>query len=202
MRRREFITLLGGAAATWPVVAPALAGKRLEFLREVMPGLRRVAVMANVDAPGAVRDMSEVPPAARRLGLEVTTHEIRQSADIGPAFETLKGNTDALYVVSDPLVTTNRLRINTLALGARLPTMHGIREHAEAAGFMSYGTNFADLFRRAGDIVDKILRGTLPGAIPVEQPTKFDLVINLITAKALGLVVPLALLNRADEVIE
>src|SRR3954451_18562703 len=107
--------------------------------------------------------------------------------DTAPAFEALKGRAEALCVIADPLVTTNRLRINTLALGARLPTMHGFRELAEAAELMSYGANFLDLYRRTGDHVDKILRGMKPADIPVEQPTKFDLVINLTTAKALGL---------------
>ena len=128
--------------------------------------------------------------------------EIRRAEDIAPAFEALKGRAEALYVVADPLVTTNRIRINTLALGARLPTMYGFREYVEAGGLMSYGPNFPDLFRRAADYVDKILRGAKPADIPVEQPTKFDLVINLKTAKALGLDVPPTLLARADEVIE
>ena len=138
----------------------------------------------------------------RTLGLEVITSEIRRAEDIAPAFEALKGRAEALYVVADPLVNTNRIRINTLALGARLPTMYGTREYVEAGGLMSYGPNFPDLFRRAADYVDKILRGAKPADIPVEQPTKFDLVINLTTAKALGLTVPPTLLARADEVIE
>ena len=179
-----------------------LAGKRLELLREVVPGLRRLAIMANVGNPIGVLEMGEVQAAARTLGLEVVTLEIRRAEDIAPAFEALKGRADALYVVTDPLVNTNRIRINTLALGARLPTMHGIREYVEAGGLMSYGPNFPDLFRRAADYVDKILRGAKPADIPVEQPTKFDLVINLTTAKALGLDVPPTLLARADEVIE
>ena len=128
--------------------------------------------------------------------------EIRRAEDIAPAFEALKGRADALYVVADPLMNTNRVRINTLALGARLPTMHGIREYVEAGGLMSYGPNYPDLFRRAGDYVDKILRGAKPADLPVEQPTKFELVINLKTAKALGLDIPPTLLARADEVIE
>ena len=130
------------------------------------------------------------------------TLEIRRAEDIAPAFETLKGRAEALYVCSDPLVFTNRIRINTLALAARLPTMHGLREQVEAGALMSYGANFPDLFRRAADYVDKILRGAKPSDLPVEQPTKFDLVINLTTAKALGLTMPPALLARADEVIE
>jgi len=184
------------------VQQPDLAGKRLEILREAVPGLRRLAIMGNAGAAGGLAEMSETEDAARKLNLEVRRFEFRRSEDIVALFDTLEGNADAIYVASDPLVTTNRLRINVLALGARLPTMHSVREHATDAGFISYGTNFPDLFRRAGDLVDKVLRGAKPGDIPVEQPTKFDLVINLITAKALGLTVPPTLLARADEVIE
>ena len=179
-----------------------LASKRLELLREAVLGLRRLAVMANIDAPGAVLEMGEVQAAARALGIEVVTVEIQRTEDIAPAIESLKGRADALYVCSDPLFVTNLPRINTMALGGRLPTMHGFREYVEAGGLMSYGANFSDLFRRAADFVDKILRGAKPGDIPVEQPTKFDLVVNLITARALGLTVPATLLARADEVIE
>jgi ABC-type uncharacterized transport system substrate-binding protein len=179
-----------------------LAGKRLELLREVVPGLRRLAILANVGAPFAVLEVAEAHAAAVTLGLEVAPLEIRRAEDIASAFETIKGRADALYVVGDALVFTNRLRINTFALAARLPTMHVDRALVEAAGLMSYGPNFSDFFRRAADYVDKILRGAKPGDIPVEQPTKFDLVVNLITAKALGLDVPPTLLARADEVIE
>ena len=179
-----------------------LAGKRLELLRDVVPNLRRVAIMANAGNVGSVLEIREVQEAARSLGLEVMTLEIRQAQDIAPAFEALKSRADALYVVGDPLVTTNRIRINTIALAARLPTMHAFREYAQAGGLMSYGANFPDLFRRAGDYVDRILRGAKPADLPVEQPTKFDLVINLTTAKALGLKIPEAFLLRADEVIE
>jgi putative ABC transport system substrate-binding protein len=179
-----------------------LAGKRVELLREVVPGLGRLATMANIGNPLAVLEMREVHAAARALGLEVATSEIRRAEDIAPAFDALKGRADALYVVADPLVTSNRIRINTLALGARLPTMHGQNDNVEAGGLMSYGANFPDLYRRAADYVDKILRGTKPADIPVEQPTKFDLAINLTTAKALGLKIPESFLLRADEVIE
>jgi putative ABC transport system substrate-binding protein len=178
------------------------AGKRLELLREVVPGLGRLAILANVGNPKSVLEMGEVQTAARTLGLEVITLEIRRGADIVPAFEALKGRAEALYVVLDPLVNTHRIRINTLAMAARLPTVHGSREGVEAGGLMSYGTNFLDVFRLAADYVDKILRGAKPGDIPVEQPTKFDLVINLTTAKALGLTIPESFLLRADEVIE
>jgi putative ABC transport system substrate-binding protein len=179
-----------------------LAGKRLELLREVVPSLRRLAILANAGSPIGVLEMREAQAAARTLGLEVVTSEIRRVEDIAPAFETLKDRAEALYVASDPLVTTNRIRINTLALGARLPTMHGQGDNVEAGGLMSYGANYPDLHRRAADYVDKILRGAKPGDIPVEQPTKFDLVINLTTAKVLGLTVPPSLLTTADEVIE
>jgi len=179
-----------------------LAGKRLELLREMVPSLRRLAIMANAGYPASVLEMAEVQATARTLGLDVVTLEIRRAEDIAPAFEALKGRAEALYVCAESLVTTNRVRINTLALAARLPTMHSIREYVEAGGLMSYGPNFPDLWRRAGDLVDKILRGAKPADIPVEQPTKFDLIINLTTAKALGLDVPPTLLARADEVIE
>jgi putative ABC transport system substrate-binding protein len=181
---------------------PDLAGKRLELLREIVPSLRRLAIMANVDSPSAVSEMGEVQKAAGALGLEVVALEIRRAAEIVPAFDTLKDRADALYVCTDPLVVAERVRISTLAQFVRLPTIHSAREHVEAGSLMSYGTNVSDLFRRAGDYVDKILRGTKPGDIPVEQPTKFDLVINLTTAKALGLTIPPSVLARSDEVIE
>jgi ABC-type uncharacterized transport system substrate-binding protein len=192
----------GGNATGLSVQQIDLAAKRLELLREVVPGLRRLAILANVGGPAVVLDMREVQATARTLGLEVITSEIQRGEDIVPAFEALNGRADALYVCIDPLVGTHRIRINTLALAARLPTSHGSREYVEAGGLMSYGANFPDLFRRAADFVDKILRGTKPGDIPVEQPTKFDLVINLTTAKVLGLKVPDKLLVAADEVIE
>jgi putative tryptophan/tyrosine transport system substrate-binding protein len=178
------------------------AAKRLELLRELVPGLRRLAILANVDNPGAVLDTREAQAAASAVGLEVTTFEIRRAEEIAPLFEAFKGPTDALYVVADPLMNTNRIRISTSALGARLPTMHGVRDYVEAGGLMSYGSNIVDQYRRAADYVDKILRGAKPGELPVEQPTKFDLVINLTTAKAIGLTLPPSILLRADEVIE
>src|SRR5262245_999969 len=179
-----------------------LAGKRLELLREIVPSLRRLAIIANAGYPAAVLEMAEVQATARTLGLEVATLEIRQAKDIAPAFEALKSRADALYVCTDALANTNRIRINIAAVGQRLPTMHGSRDYVEAGGLMSYGPNFPDLFRRAGDLVDKILRGAKPADLPVEQPTKFDLVVNLTTAKALGIDVPASLFARADEVIE
>jgi putative ABC transport system substrate-binding protein len=192
----------GGNVTGLSIQQTDVAAKRLELLREFVPGLRRLAILANVDGPAVLLDMREVQTTARPLGLEVVTSEIQRGEDIAPAFEALKGRTDALYVCIDPLVNSHRIRINTLALAARLPTMHGSREYVEAGGLMSYGPNRPDLWRRSADIVDKILRGAKPADLPVEQPTKFDLVINLTTAKALGLDIPAAVLARADEVIE
>jgi putative tryptophan/tyrosine transport system substrate-binding protein len=177
-------------------------GKRVGLLREVLPDLRRLAIMGNVGNPGSVLEMGEAQATVHTLGLEVTKSEIRRAEDIAPAFEALRERADALYLCPDPLMNTNRTRINILAVGARLPTMHGVREYVETGGLMSYGRNLSDQFRRAADYVDKILRGAKPADIPVEQPTKFDLIINLTTAKALGLEIPPALLARADEVIE
>jgi ABC-type uncharacterized transport system substrate-binding protein len=177
-------------------------GKKLEFLREVVPDLRRLAIVANVSNPASVLEMGEAQATARTLGLEVTTSEIRRAEDIAPALEALKDRADALYICPDPIMSTNRTRINILAVGVRLPTMHGVREYVEAGGLMSYGANMPYMFRRVADLVDKILRGAKPAEIPVEQPTKFDLIINLTTAKALGLEIPPKLLARADEVIE
>jgi putative tryptophan/tyrosine transport system substrate-binding protein len=192
----------GGNVTGLSIQQTDLASKRLELLREIIPGLRRLAIMVNIGSSNSVKDMREAQATARTLGLEVSTLEIRRPEDIATAFDALKGRADALYVVGDPLVNTNRIRINTLALAARVPTMYGFRELVEAGGLMSYGPNFSDLFRRAADYVDKILRGAKPGELPVEQPTKFDLVINLTTAKALGLMIPESFLLRANEVIE
>ena len=192
----------GGNATGSSSQTADLGSKRLDLVREVVPTLRRLAIMANVGAPNAMLDMREVAAAARTLGVEVVTLEIQRAEDIAPAFDALKGRADALYVCGEPLVNTNRVRINTLALGARLPTMFGLREYVEAGGLMSYGPNQADLYRRAADYVDKILRGAKPADIPVEQPTKFYLIINLTAAKALGLTIPESFLLRADEVIE
>ena len=198
----ESLARPGGNATGLSLQQTDAAGKRLEVLREVMPGLRRLAIMANSGNPSAGLDMREAQATARTLGLEAVTSEVLRPEDIAPAFDALKGNVEALYVCGDPLAVTNRVRINTLALGARLPTMFGAREYVEAGGLMSYGANFLDLYRRTAELVDKVLRGSKPADIPVEQPTKFDLIINLTTAKALGLKIPPTVLARADEVIE
>jgi putative ABC transport system substrate-binding protein len=192
----------GGNATGLSSLNIDLVGKRFELLREIVPSLRRLAILANIGVPDAAMETREVQATAGKLGLDVATLEIRRAEEITPAFESFRIRPEALFVVGDPLTLTNRAQINTLAQGARLPTMYSIREFVMAGGLMSYGPNFPDLFRRAADLVDKILRGTNPSDIPVEQPTKFDLVINLTTAKALGLTVPETFLWRADEVIE
>jgi putative tryptophan/tyrosine transport system substrate-binding protein len=192
----------GGNVTGLSVQSTDSVGKRLEFLREVLPGLHRIGILANVGDPGVMREAGEIQTAVGTLDLEFSTLKIRRVEDIAPAIDALKGNVDALYVVGDPLTTGDQVRINALALAARLPTMWPDGANTKAGGLMSYGPSFPDLFRRAGDIVDKILRGTKPVDIPVEQPTKFDLVVNLITAKALGLQIPHNVLVVADEVIE
>jgi ABC-type uncharacterized transport system substrate-binding protein len=178
-----------------------LAAKRFEIMRELVPGLRRLAIMGT---PTFASDLErdEVQTAARALGIDVALLGIRREEDIAPAFAALKGQTDALYVVTNAFVGANRARIIASALDARLPTMFSTRDLVRAGGLMSYGPNFADMFRRTAELVDRILRGTKPGDIPVAQPAKFELVINLKTAKALGLEVPKIVLVRADEVIE
>ena len=179
-----------------------LAGNRLELLREVVPTLKRVAVMGNVRVPNVTLEMDEVQKVAPRIGVEVMRLEIHNTDDIIPGLQTLTGKVDALYVCTDPLITTHTARINTLAVSEKLPTMYAFREYVRQGGLMSYGPNFPDLFRRAGDYVDKILKGVKPADIPVEQPVKFDLIVNLTTAKALGLTIPEVFLVRANEVIE
>jgi putative ABC transport system substrate-binding protein len=171
-----------------------IAGKRLESLREVVPGFRRLAIMANVGNATTALEMGDLQTTARALAIEVATVEIRRATDIAPAFEALRDRVDALYVCNDPFLNANRLLINTSATAIRLPTIFNLRENVEA--------DVPDLFRRAAEYVDKILRGAKPVDIPVEQPTKFELVFNLKTAKALGIDISPALLARADEVIE
>jgi putative ABC transport system substrate-binding protein len=193
----------GGNVTGLSIQATDVASKRLQLLREVMPRLRRLAIMVDFNSPQSVLEMGEVQAAARALGIEVAPLPIYRAEDIAPAFEALKAQAaDALYVVNNALVNSNRTRIITLALSARLPTIFNTRDLVQAGGLMSYGPNYLAQFRHTAEYVDKILRGTKPGDLPVEQPTKFDLVINLTTAKSLGLEVPHAFLASADEVIE
>ena len=179
-----------------------LGGKRLELLREIVPNLARLAVLANPRNPTAMLNVGEVQALAPRLGLEIIMVELGRADDITPAIEQLKGRAQALYIVGDPFVLDNQVQINTLALVARLPTMHNARGYVETGGLLSYGPSFSNQFRRTAEIVDKIVRGTKPADIPVELPTKLELVINLKTARALGLNIPDKLLAIADEVIE
>jgi putative tryptophan/tyrosine transport system substrate-binding protein len=192
----------GGNVTGLSSQSPDAAGKRLELLREVVPGLRRLAVLTDVANPFTEREKSEVQQAARILGLELAAVEIRRAEDIDSAFQGLQLHAQALYVPAVPLFFANRAHINSLALAARLRTMHLVREYVEAGGLMSYGPNWPDMWRHAADLVDKILRGAKPADIPVQQPTKFDLIVNVTIAKVLGLNIPDKLLALADEVIE
>lgn len=192
----------GGNVTGLSIQANELAGKRLEFARELVPRLHRLAIMFNVGNAQPVLEMGETQAAARMLGLEVVPLVIQRAEDIAPALQVLKTRADALYVAVDQLMVANRTGIITSALGARLPTIFSTRDFVKAGALMSYGPSYTERFRRSADYVDKILRGTKPGDLPVDQPTKFELVINLTTAKALGLRIPPSLLSRADEVLE
>jgi putative ABC transport system substrate-binding protein len=192
----------GGNVTGLSLTLPETVGKRLELLREVVPWLRRVAIIGNVTNPGTVLEWNAVQTAAHTLGLDTVTSEIRGADEIAPAIGNLSGHAEALYVCIDPLLNSNAVRVNGLAQDARLPVVWSLRVLAEAGGLISYGPDYTDMFRRAAELVDKILRGTKPADIPVEQPTKFELVINLKTAKAHGITIPPSLLVRADEVIE
>ena len=198
----ESLARPGGNVTGLSSQTPDAAGKKLEVLRQVVPDLRQLATLADVDNPYVATDLGHINEAARTFGIEVTSFEIRRGEELDSVFEALKQRTDALYVLPVPLLFANRVRINTLALVARLPTLHGVREYVEAGGLMSYGPNWPSMWRRAADLVDKILRGAKPAEIPVEQPTEFDLVINLPTAKKLGLTIPDKLLALANAVIE
>jgi len=192
----------GGNITGLSTQATDLASKRIELLSEVVPKLRVVALLGNVENPEIVLEMHQVQDAAQKLGVQVAALEIHRAEDIAPALESIKGRAQALYACTDPLINLNQLAINDWALGARLPTMHDVRNLVETGGLMSYGPNWSDQFGRAADLVDKILRGTKPADIPVEQADKFELIVNLKTAKALGLTIPESFLARADEVIE
>lgn len=192
----------GGNVTGLSLQSTDLAGKRIELLREAVSHLRRLAVMIDVGFPQSALEMREAGAVARTFGIEIVPLEIRRAEDIVPVFSKLGGSAQALYAVGSALVDTNRARIIKLASDARLPTLFSNRDHVQAGALMSYGANFLDLFRRSADLVDKILHGANPDDLPVEQPVKFDLAINLKTARAIGISIPGALLARADEVIE
>ena len=192
----------GGNVTGLSLTSPDTGGKRFDLLREAVPGIRRVAIIANADYPPATRELEEVEAVAHLRGVETIALKIRSAGDIAPAFEELNDRADALYVVGETLTSTNSGRINTFALAARLPTSHNNYDRLDPGGFMSYGPHFPSLYRRAAEMVDKILRGMKPADIPIEQPTRYDLVINLTTAKALRVKIPESLLPRADKLIE
>jgi putative ABC transport system substrate-binding protein len=192
----------GGNVTGLSIQGTDVAGKRLQMLREIVPALHRLAIMGNVAYPAARKEVAECEAAARVLGLEVTLMELRGPEDIAATFQSLAGRAEALYVASDALTNTNYARIASLALSARMATMFGTTDSSRSGGLMAYGPNLSDLFRRSAEYVDKILRGAKPADIPVEQPTKYTFVLNLATAKALGLAAPPTLLALADEVIE
>ena len=198
----ESLARPGGNVTGLSTLATDLAGKRVELLRGLIPNLRHLLVIGNVENALSLLEMREVELAAAKAGLNLTRLEIRRTSDIAAAFTAAKGPDKALYVVADPLLNTNRATIHTLTTAALMPAIYNAREHAEAGGLISYGPHFPSLYRRTAEFVDKILRGTKPADLPVEQPTKFDLVINLTTAMALGVTIPPTLLSRADEVIE
>ena len=179
-----------------------IAGKRVALLGEIVPNLRRLAILANTSSPIGVMETSETQLAAQTVGVDTVALAIRRAEEIAPAIEGIKGRADALYIASEALMNTNRFRINSLALDARLPTMHGEKGYVEAGGLMSYGASFTDMYRRAAEYVDKILRGAKAADLPVAQPTKFELAINAKIAKALGLAVTDKLISLADDVIE
>jgi putative ABC transport system substrate-binding protein len=192
----------GGNVTGLALQQAELAGKRLELLRDSVRDLRRVAILVTPANANVISEAKEVEQAARSSGIEVHVVEARSSEALIAGLKGLGRAVQALYVPQDPLLNSNRAKVAAMAVEERLPTVYSVREHAEAGGLMAYGPNFPDLFRRAADLVDKILRGARPADLPVQQPTKFDLTVNLRTAKALGLQLPPALLARADEVIE
>lgn len=192
----------GGNVTGLTVQPNDLASKRIDLLREIVPGMRRLFALANVAGTGFRQETAGIRAAASALNAEAEILELRSADDIGPALARLKGRADGLYVLSEPLVNANRAQILRMVNEERIPTIFGFREFVDAGGLMSYGANFPDLFRRAADFVDKILRGAKPAEMPVQQPVKFDLIVNLKTAKALGLTISESFLLRADEVIE
>src|SRR5215467_1860995 len=179
----------------------ALAGKRLELLKEAVPKLRRVAVLWDPSNPTNPEQLTDAEDAAHTLGVKIQRVPVRDPSEFHSAYKAMRG-TDGLLRLDSPLFTTHRARLVGLAASSRVPTVSGIRDMAELGDLMSYGVDFPDLFRRAATHVDKILKGAKPSDLPVEQPTKFEVVINLRTAKALGLTIPPTLLARADQVIE
>jgi putative ABC transport system substrate-binding protein len=193
----------GGNVTGLTTVSPQLSGKRLELLKEAVPKVTRVAVLWNVANPVAALQLRETQVAARTLGLKLQSLEVRAPKDLDRAFAAMrKERVGALVVLPDLMFFDHQKRLADLVAKSRLPAIYEEREFAEAGGLMAYGPSYPDMFRRAATYVDKILRGTKPADLPVEQPTKFELVINLKTAKALGLTISPSLLFRADQVMQ
>jgi len=193
----------GGNVTGLTIMASDLVGKQLELLKEVVPKVSRVALLWNPANPGSAPQLREAEAAARALGVRLQTLEARGPQEIDSAFAAMtRERAGALVVLTDSIFTNQRRQIAELAAERRLPAVYGNTEHVEAGGLMAYGANFLDLERRAATYVDKILKGAKPADLPVEQSTKFELVINLKTAKTLGLTIPRSLLQRADEVIQ
>lgn len=193
----------GGNVTGLTNIAPEVTGKQVELLREIRPKLARVAVLVNPANPSTTRVVDEAEAGARRFSVRIQVVKVPAAGDLELAFaEMARERAEALLVQGDPLLAAGRARITTLATTQRLPQIYVLREHVDAGGLMAYGASYPDLLRRVAGYVDKVLRGAQPGDLPVEQPTKFELVINLNSAKALGLTIPLPLLLRADEVIQ
>jgi putative ABC transport system substrate-binding protein len=193
----------GGNVTGLTALVRDLSAKRLEVVKETLPNISRITVVWNPDFPGKDRELTETKTAAMSLGIHIQSLEVTSAGAITSAFEAaLRERPEALIILPDPVTNTAAIQIAELALARRLATMFSQRAPVDGGGLVSYGPNYADLFRRAAAYVDKILKGAKPEDLPVEQPTKFELIINLKTAKALGLAIPPALLARADEVID
>ena len=192
----------GGNVTGLSIQPGELSSKRLELVRDIIPNVRRLAALVNPNYSGVAQEVIGIRTASARLNIEANILEIKTADDIDAAMATLTSQTDALYVYSEPLTNANKSKIINAATAAKIPTIFGFREFVDAGGLISYGPNFIDLFARAAEFTDKILRGATPADMPIQQPVKFDLVINLKSARALGLNISETFLTRADEVIE
>lgn len=192
----------GGNVTGLSMMLAELSAKRLELLKQVLPQVTRVAVLSNPTVPWHAKVIEDLKLASSSLSIELSFASVRTPEEIGPAFSAVRrARAQALYVLEDPLFLIHRTTLFKLASNARLPTIHGNRQYVDAGGLISYGPSYGDLFRRSATYVDKILKGAKPGDLPIEQPNKFELVVNLKTARAVGVTVPESVLLRADEVI-
>jgi len=198
----ESLARPGGNVTGLSIQPRELSSKRLELVRDIIPNVRRLAALVNTNYSGVAQEVIGIRAACAKLNIEANIVEIQTANDIEAAMATLVSQTDALYVYSEPLTNANKSKIIKAATAAKIPTIFGFREFVDAGGLISYGPNFIDLFARAAEFTDKILRGATPADMPIQQPVKFDLIINLKSAKALGLNISETFLTRADEVIE